>query len=162
MDTSSNRNPAEASPPAARLDGPTCWALLRTVGVGRLAVVIDAEPDIFPINHVVDHGGIVFRTAGGTKLTAALGEVPVAFESDGFDADTGEAWSVVVKGRAVEFHDLDDLIDAALLPLAPWHGGSKHRFVRIEPAQITGRRFPVVDPSVWRNPYTLRRSSSFE
>jgi nitroimidazol reductase NimA-like FMN-containing flavoprotein (pyridoxamine 5'-phosphate oxidase superfamily) len=144
------------------LDEGTCWALLRTVAVGRLAVVIDGEPEIFPINHLVDHGAIVFRTADGTKLTAALGPVPVAFEADGVDADTGEAWSVVVKGRAVEFRDFDDLVDASRLPLAPWHEGPKHRFVRIESTQITGRRFPVADPSIWRSPYTLRRSSAFE
>jgi hypothetical protein len=162
MDASSNPNPAQTSPPATRLDEATCWALLRTVAVGRLAVVIGAEPQIFPINHIVDHCRIVFRTAGGTKLTAALGQGIVAFEADGLDADTGEAWSVVVKGRAVEIHDLDGLLDASLLPLAPWHGAPKHRFVRIEPVQVSGRRFMVVDPAVWHNPYTLRRRSAFE
>ena len=162
MDISANPNPTEGSPSATRLDEATCWALLRTVAVGRLAVVIDGDPEIFPINHVVDHGSIVFRTADGAKLTAALGDVTVAFESDGFEVDTGEAWSVLVKGRATEIQDLDGLLDAALLPLAPWQGSPKHRFVRIDPVQVTGRRFAVVDPAVWKNPYTLRRSSSFD
>ena len=79
-----------------------------------------------------------------------------------FDADSAEAWSVVVKGRAVEIHEIDEVLDASRLPLAPWHGSPKHRFVRIEPVQITGRRFPVVDPAVWHNPYTLRRTSAYE
>jgi hypothetical protein len=162
MDIESNSSKVENSPPASRLDEAACWALLRTVAVGRLAVVIDAEPEVFPINHIVDHGSIVFRTADGTKLTAALGESTVAFEADGFDADTAEAWSVVVKGAAGEIRDLDELVGASLLPLAPWHGAPKHRFVRIVPRQVSGRRFAVVDPSIWRNPYTLRRSSAFE
>jgi nitroimidazol reductase NimA-like FMN-containing flavoprotein (pyridoxamine 5'-phosphate oxidase superfamily) len=162
MDTSSSSYPVRTSLPATHLDEATCWALLRTVAVGRLAVVIGAEPEIFPINHVVDHGSIVFRSADGTKLTAALGEGAVAFEADGFDPETDEAWSVLVKGKAVEIHDLDGLLDAALLPLAPWQGAPKHRFVRIESVQVSGRRFAVVDPSVWHNPYTLRRSSAFE
>ena len=34
--------------------------------------------------------------------------------------------------------------DALDLPLFPWHAGPKHRFVRIEPIEITGRRFHVV------------------
>ena len=154
-------DPPQVSPPATQLDEGTCWALLRTVAVGRLAVVVRAEPEIFPINHIVDHGSVVFRTADGTKLAAAL-ENTVAFESDGFDPQTGEAWSVMLKGTAVEIHDFDDLLAASLLPLAPWHGAPKHRFVRIEPVQVTGRRFAVVDPEVWHNPYTLRRSSAFE
>jgi hypothetical protein len=37
----------------------TCWTLLRSAEVARLAVVIDAQPDIFPINFLVDHGTIV-------------------------------------------------------------------------------------------------------
>src|SRR4028118_1332365 len=52
--------------------GPSdCWAMLRTVDVGRLAVVVDGAPDIFPVNFVVDHGTVVFRPAPGTKLGAA-------------------------------------------------------------------------------------------
>jgi nitroimidazol reductase NimA-like FMN-containing flavoprotein (pyridoxamine 5'-phosphate oxidase superfamily) len=147
---------------AARLADNDCWALLRGVEVGRLAVVVDGQPEIFPINFLVDHGSIVFRTADGTKLTAALGAGNVAFESDGFDQDSAEAWSVVVKGTAGEIRELDDLVAASLLPLAPWHGSPKHRFVRIVPGEISGRRFSVVDGSIWHNPYTLRRSSAFE
>ena len=77
-----------------------CWNLLRSAEVGRLAVSIKDQPDIFPINFVVDHGTVVFRTAEGTKLAAAVLGRGVAFEADGFDAGAGEAWSVVIKGRA--------------------------------------------------------------
>ena len=70
--------------------------------MGRLAVSILERPDIFPVNHVVDHGRIVFRTAAGTKLAAAVLGRAVAFEVDGYDSVAGEAWSVVVKGRARE------------------------------------------------------------
>jgi alkylation response protein AidB-like acyl-CoA dehydrogenase len=48
-----------------------CWALLRSTEVGRLAVAIMNKPDIFPVNYLVDHGAVVFRTAEGTKLAAA-------------------------------------------------------------------------------------------
>jgi hypothetical protein len=144
----------------AYLDVTTCWALLRQVELGRLAVVIDGAPDIFPVNHIVDHGTLVFRTAEGIKLTAALSGVTVAFEADGFDREagaTGEAWSVVVKGPASEIHDPDELIETFRLPLAPWQGSAKPRFVRISPQQLTGRRFPVIDPATWSSPFSLRR-----
>ena len=115
------------------------WSLLREA-VGRLAVVVDDAPDVFPLNHVVDHGTLVFRTTEGTKLSAAGGR-QVAFEIDGYDSGSGEAWSVVVKGRACEVTELHDALEVLGLPLFPWHAAPKPRFVRIEPTNVTGRRF---------------------
>jgi len=129
-----------------------CLELLRGEQVGRLAVAIANHPDIFPVNFLVDHGEIVFRTAEGTKLAAAVLGAGVAFEVDGLDAATGDAWSVIVKGHAVELQRMEELFEAAALPLFPWHASPKHRYVRIEPVEITGRRFHVVDPSVWQDP----------
>jgi hypothetical protein len=40
-----------------------------------------------------------------------------------------------------------ELFDAEDLPLFPWHAGNKHRFVRIEPTETTGRSF-TIDPTV--------------
>ncbi len=126
------------------LDGNECWDLLRRAEVGRLAVSITDHPDIFPVNYVVDHGSIVFRTAEGTKLAASVLGRAVAFEIDGYDEDAGEAWSVVAKGTASEIARLDELFDALDLPLFPWHAAPKHRFVRITPSELTGRRFVTV------------------
>ena len=141
------------------LDPHTCWDLLRRQEVGRLAVSISDHPDLFPINFVVDRGTVVFRTAEGTKLAAAVLGRAVAFEVDGYDADAGEAWSVVIKGRAVEIERMQELFDALDLPLFPWHASPKHRFVRIEPDDVSGRRFGVVDESAWAvSPPTARAS----
>jgi len=127
------------------LDAHESLALLRSNVVGRLAVSITDHPDIFPVNYLVDHGSIVFRTAEGTKLAAAILGRGVAFEVDGYDEPSGEAWSVVVKGRAVEMGRLQEIFDATELPLFSWQAAPKHRFVRIEPVAITGRRFSVVE-----------------
>jgi nitroimidazol reductase NimA-like FMN-containing flavoprotein (pyridoxamine 5'-phosphate oxidase superfamily) len=135
----------QLDPTIVELDEHQCWELLRSQEVGRLAVAIANHPDIFPVNFVVDHATIVFRTAEGTKLAAAVLGESVAFEIDG-EAD-GEAWSVVVKGRAVEIERMYELFDAVELPLYPWHAAPKHRYVRILPEMITGRRFRVVDRS---------------
>ena len=129
-----------------------CWELLRDSEVGRLAVAIAGHPDIFPVNFVVDHGSVVFRTAEGTKLAAAVLGQGVAFEADGYDPVLGEAWSVVVKGDAREIERTDELFDALDLPLFPWQAAPKHRFVRIVPREITGRRFRVVDRATWGAP----------
>lgn len=128
----------------------TCWALLGAAGVGRLAVWVDDHPDIFPLNFVVDHGTLVFRSAAGTKLAGATADVPVALEIDGHEDSPPEAWSVVVKGRAEQIRETQELVDTLGLPLFPWQAGTKGKFIRIVPDLVTGRRFPIADPAVWR------------
>jgi nitroimidazol reductase NimA-like FMN-containing flavoprotein (pyridoxamine 5'-phosphate oxidase superfamily) len=135
--------------PMTVLEPHECWELLRTQDVGRLGIAIANKPDIFPVNFVVDHGTVVFRTAEGTKFAAAVLGEAVAFECDGYDAEAGEAWSVVLKGTAREVENMYEMFDALDLPLFPWHGAPKHQFVRIEPTDVTGRRFHIVDKATW-------------
>ncbi|CAG7638281.1 pyridoxamine 5'-phosphate oxidase family protein [Rhodococcus opacus] len=138
-----------------------CWALLRTESVGRLAVWVDDHPDIFPLNYAVDHGTIVFRSGSGTKVSAALSDAPVALEVDGYETSSREAWSVVIKGRAEGIQEIDELMDTVDLPLFPWQGGAKNLFIRLVPTLVTGRRFPVADPTMWQTPFSnVRRSPS--
>lgn len=118
------------------------WTLLREAVVGRLAVVVDDRPDIFPVNHLVDLGSVVFRTGPGIKLNAAIGH-HVAFEVDGYDLETTSAWSVVVKGKASAVNRLDDALAVIALPPFAWHSAPKPHFIRIEPESVTGRRFEV-------------------
>lgn len=119
------------------------WARLREAPIGRLAVCVDGRPEIFPLNHVVDHASLVFRTASGTK-TDALPNAAVAYEADGEDLADGAVWSVVIHGIAREITGLHDSLEAGDLPLLPWHGGSKPRIFRIEPETLTGRSFHPV------------------
>lgn len=132
---------------------------MRDDEVGRLAVSIANHPDIFPINYVVDGGSIVFRTAEGTKLAAAVLGSAVAFEIDGYDAESGRASSVVVKGHAVEIENMFDLFDAHDLPLFPWNAAPKNRFVRIIPTEVSGRQFVVTDRATRHEPVVRRRSA---
>jgi nitroimidazol reductase NimA-like FMN-containing flavoprotein (pyridoxamine 5'-phosphate oxidase superfamily) len=124
-----------------------CLELLRSAEVGRLAVSQPAHPHVFPVNYVVDHGTVVFRTAAGTKLDAIALDHDVTFEADGYDAASGDAWSVIVKGRAAEVPTASELVAAAELPLFPWQAGAKPRVVRIEPLETTGRRFRASRPT---------------
>lgn len=125
--------------------------MVRSNDVGRLGVVVEGRPEIFPINYVVDHGTFVFRTARGTKLDAALSTVRVAFETDGYHAAANMAWSVVVKGSAERLSSGEDVLGSSMLPLFPWQGGEKNNFVRINPVEVTGRRFRL-DPKALRTP----------
>jgi nitroimidazol reductase NimA-like FMN-containing flavoprotein (pyridoxamine 5'-phosphate oxidase superfamily) len=145
--------PKDDSQATTELPPNACWALLRSCEVGRLAVVVADRPEIFPVNYVVDHGSVVFRTATGTKLARSV-ERAVAFEVDGYAPEGGEAWSVVLKGRAREISGGYEMLDTADLPLFPWHGAPKPRFVRIVPDEITGRRFRSVDRAAWTTPWS--------
>lgn len=120
-----------------------CLEILRSTPFGRLAVVIAGKPQIFPVNHVVDHGGVAFRTAAGSKLWGAARQA-VAYEIDGYDLEEGKAWSVVVHGVARELQDIDEVVAALALPLHPWAPGApKPHVLRIEPEEISGRRFYI-------------------
>ena len=127
------------------LDESECWELLGHAAVGRLAVDIAGQPDIFPINFVVDKSGIIFRSAAGTKLAGAVLNRLVAFEIDGYEPLERTAWSVVVKGEARPIERMQEVFDAEDLPLFPWLAWDKPNFVRIEPMVVTGRRYHIVD-----------------
>lgn len=129
-----------------------CFELLASQQLGRIAVVDDRGPVVFPVNFVLDRHMVVFRTDEGTKLDAAGRAARIAFEVDGTDPATRTGWSVVVRGEAVEITDPAELARLRGLPLYPWAPGAKSRYVRILPASLTGRRIGIPDttPANWR------------
>ena len=68
-----------------------CMELLAAVPVGRVSFFADGEIVVLPVNHVMDGPDPVFRTARGSKLSAAEGLNVVAFEADGYDERTRTA-----------------------------------------------------------------------
>lgn len=120
----------------------TCWELLGRRGSGHVGVWADGRPDIFSISYVLDRHTLVFRVVPGTKLYSALRSKPIAFSSEGHDADTGLGWTVVVHGTANAGRTIDDFVDnAAFRPLFPWFPGGSDVFVRVTADDITGRVF---------------------
>jgi nitroimidazol reductase NimA-like FMN-containing flavoprotein (pyridoxamine 5'-phosphate oxidase superfamily) len=122
-----------------------CWELLSLSAVGRLGVLADSAPEIYPVNHVVDGETIVFRTDPGSKVDALEKSPAVCFQCDGVNLDDHTGWSVLVKGRAERLHGPEER-RAASLPLHFWAPGEKARWIRIRPVEVTGRRVtrPVV------------------
>ena len=82
-----------------------CLRLLGTVPVGRVSFFADGEIVVLPVNHVMDGNDPVFRTARGSKLSAAEGQDVVAFEADAYDERTRTGWSVLVNGRAYAIYE---------------------------------------------------------
>lgn len=115
------------------------WNLLEHAQLGRLALSVRDDVDIFPINYAVSEGALYFRTSPGSKLAELTANPRIALEADRYDDEV--AASVIVKGLA-ERLELQSEIDAAdQLELRPWIPTLKYRWVRIVPTRITGRRF---------------------
>ena len=121
-----------------------CLQLLERHDLGRIAIVVDGQPLIFPVNYALSQRVVTFRTAHGTKLANAPGS-NIAFEIDEYDRSTRVGWSVLVLGVAVDATTaLDDVSWMARggtpHPLAP---GVKIHRLAIKPTSITGRRFAL-------------------
>ena len=95
-----------------------CVELLATQVIGRVAVVVDGRASVFPVNYVLDHGHIVFRTDEGTKLDAARAGATVTFEVDRSDPMYHTGWSVMATGPLEAVTERHDLERVSGLPVA--------------------------------------------
>lgn len=132
------------------LDTPECLDLLRQSAIGRVIVSSLALPAAFPVNFAMLDDDVVFRTGVGSKLSAAVDNVVVAFEVDDFEGNSLVGWSVLVTGHAAEITDQDELERARHLPLAPWLPTVPTRFVRVRSQLITGRRLSLDGRAAYR------------
>jgi nitroimidazol reductase NimA-like FMN-containing flavoprotein (pyridoxamine 5'-phosphate oxidase superfamily) len=115
-------------------------ALLSVAEVGRIGLTIGAMPAIFPVNYRMIDGAIVFRTASGSKLTAATQGAVVAFEVDDYDRVDRTGWSVLAVGQAEVAQDGSMALKAIATHLEPFAEGRRVTIVRIEPTFVSGRR----------------------
>src|SRR5436305_10753778 len=95
-----------------------CWDLMAGVTLGRLVTSVDGQPEIFPVNSVVQHRTVLFRTAEGTKLVSAAINNRVLCEVD--DHNVAEGWSIIVNRRARSLRTDDQLEAAERTQLLPW------------------------------------------
>lgn len=118
-----------------------CLERMARVPVGRLAFELDGEICVLPVNHILKGVDICFRTAGSSKLEAAVSRDTVAYEVDQFDARAHTGWSVLVQGTALVVDDDEDL--RSLEHAAPRSWVAQHtagyRWVRVRGQSITGR-----------------------
>jgi len=118
-----------------------CLERLRAGAVGRIAVVVNGFPLVFPVNYtLVETSGprwVAIRTRPGGVIEQA--PVPVAFEIDGVDPVQQRGWSVLVRGTlhhvdpdAADFRDRFDP--------QPWLVAERDAWLVIDPFAISGRR----------------------
>lgn len=125
------------------LGGEECWRLLSSHGVGRLALSMPEGLTVVPVNYSVDQGTIAFRTSPAAT-PAEASDTKCAFEVDEVDDALSQGWSVLVRGMA---HTVTDPAGVRRLNeqayTGPWAGGDRDLWVRITPANVTGRRIVV-------------------
>jgi nitroimidazol reductase NimA-like FMN-containing flavoprotein (pyridoxamine 5'-phosphate oxidase superfamily) len=98
-------------------------SLLARGEVGRVGITLGAMPAIFPVNYRLIDGSIVFRTAPGSKMSAAAEGAVVAFEVDDYQLADRSGWSVLAVGRAEVVHDLAtsfEVLESRLEPFGRW------------------------------------------
>jgi nitroimidazol reductase NimA-like FMN-containing flavoprotein (pyridoxamine 5'-phosphate oxidase superfamily) len=122
------------------LEDDECRRLLAQQRVGRIAITTGDRPAILPVIYALMDGDIVFRTAPGDKLVAAALHQVVAFETDTFDLDRREGWSVDVVGTVEEIVHPAEIGRAESLGLDPWAGSVRDRYVRVRAEHLSGRR----------------------
>lgn len=118
-----------------------CLRRLAGASLGRVGFKLGEQLSVLPVNFVVEDARIVFRTAPGSKLSAALMGTRVAFEVDAVDPTGMHGWSVLVNGYASEIRDQAGIEQAGRLDLSPWAPGSRRYFVAVRIDQISGRSF---------------------
>jgi uncharacterized protein len=117
-----------------------CRQLLAGGEVGRVGISVGALPAIFPVNYRVIDGAIVYWTAPGSKMSAAVAGAVVAFEVDDYQVADRSGWSVLAVGRADVVTDPDLIKRVAATHLEPFADGARTTVVRIEPTFLSGRR----------------------
>ena len=144
-------NPPSTDPSTEPLKGPStemveipvdqCLAMLAMQEIGRIAVVRDGFPMIFPVNYVAQGADILFRTAAGSPLIPNDGEA-VSFEVDHIDHEHRNGWSIIVRGTAAH----DGAAGGSDPAPEPWASGPRPIVVRVRSeGQITGRWLRTAD-----------------
>ena len=103
---------------------------------GHIGIASDGAPLVLPVNYAADGSDVVIRIGEGL-FERVEGARLIALQVDGVDA--GRAWSVLVRGLAIE----DDGDHGGHLPEhfpQPAVTEPGHRIVRIRTDVVTGRR----------------------
>ena len=127
-------------PESMDLTSDVCEQLLRAGAMGRVALCTADGPHIVPLNYSVVDGFVVFRTSPYSLLGTFGRNALLAFEVDHVDLERRRSWSVVVRGRCEWLEDPLAIARVEATRQMPWASGSRHLYLRIPLAAISGRK----------------------
>jgi nitroimidazol reductase NimA-like FMN-containing flavoprotein (pyridoxamine 5'-phosphate oxidase superfamily) len=127
-----------------------CVSLLSFEQVGRIAVIDDGFPLVFPVNYKVvaihsEEPVIVIRTRPGNAVATA-GE-RVAFEVDGVDHAGRSGWCVLVRGLLRHIDPPASPATMAAIDPEPWVTDDRDEWLALTPMTISGRRIRGPQPA---------------
>ena len=120
-----------------------CAARLAPGGIGRFLFLAARGPVAVPVNYAMLGADVVFRTDDNTAAAGAVAQQAVSFDVDHFDDALREGWSVLVSGTASILTRPEDIRAAEQLGIEPWAGGDRSAYVRLVPAEVSGRQIRV-------------------
>jgi len=82
---------------------------------------------------------ILLRTAEDTAIARITSDSKVSFEVDHIDDALGAGWSVLVYATCEHLDAAEVARAADVLPLEPWAGGSRDRWLRLRSRSVVGR-----------------------
>jgi len=116
-----------------------CLELLAGHGIGRLCLIDAGTPIAVPVNYRLgSHQQIIVRTAPNSMVGRYRG--PCSLEVDDIDIVHERAWSVIARGTLMPVHDAHGLPDPA-----PLVAGDRNRWMTLDIAVVSGRRFLLAD-----------------
>jgi nitroimidazol reductase NimA-like FMN-containing flavoprotein (pyridoxamine 5'-phosphate oxidase superfamily) len=131
-----------ASTPGVELDElgrDECLRLLAGQVIGRVVFTDSAMPAAQPVNYLLSGEEVLFRTANGSKLAAAVRRAVLGFQTDQIDPASATGWSVLGIGQSYEITDPArlDLLERTLP--TPWAPGQAVHTIAIPLTRLTGR-----------------------
>ena len=121
-----------------------CLRLLRFESfVGRVAFAVEGSVHLRPVNYVADERSLVFCTTRGSVFAAVSSGTPVVFEVDASQPLDHSGWSVIVRGKAAEITDPDELALLRRGPLKSWAVPASEQWIRLDIEEISGVRIPA-------------------
>ncbi|MEU7059149.1 pyridoxamine 5'-phosphate oxidase family protein [Streptomyces sp. NPDC046197] len=139
-DAPAGRGGAAQHPVLVKLTAKECWERLGTHGIGRVALPAHPGPSVFPVNYIVDGTTVLYRTdPQGAAVAEPGGEV--SFQVDHVDECRRVGWSVLIAGTAEHVADPETVQRLTEQSFSePWAGGLRNLWIRVVPAEISGRR----------------------
>jgi uncharacterized protein len=131
----------DRSAEAVELGAAECLQLLASCDIGRIAVVHEGYPVVFPVNYrlvrIDGNPAIALRTRPGNTIDHV--DERVGFEIDGVDAARDGGWSVLVRGHLLAVDEAEQLDSHPLL------SGERDAWRIVTPTLVTGRRVATIE-----------------